>query len=132
MRWSTFAATLAPAEAARLVNLITAGRGYLYLAVRLTPQGAETRQVARRVAQARRCFVAVADALPPAGAPGRERDPAPPAAGEAALAVARELALAQDQARQLAAVIQTDGELNQLQLHVAATVVCLQHLQVRR
>ena len=145
MRWNAFAATLAADDYSRLVNLFTAGRGYVYIAARLAAANADAPAIVAQVDRALRAFAAVTDLLQHAGqaVPGTASLPAAPPrvpalpwqaflhtrpAGAAPQLTAA-LADALDEAQGVAAVMTENGEVAALGRRLTASVERLQLLQ---
>ena len=142
MRWNAFAATLPADNYSRLVNLVTAGRGYVYIAAHLARANAEARAILEQVDQALRSFAAVTDLLQQFGQVVHSAD-RPPAETPAAPALQWQeflrtrtptdaaqlttaLADAFDHAAGVAVAMNENGEVAAMARRLAASVECLQ------
>lgn len=130
MRWTAYTAALSPAVYAGLVNTLTAGQGYAYLAAHMAAGNRDTssvlrhlRQAHRQLTVARRLLLALEEAWPPPSPAPTDSEPRPvrwraflatlPADDAAALSQA--LADAAIDARRVAEGARADGEVEDVQ-----------------
>jgi len=143
MRWDAFAAALSVDTHSRLINLITAGRGYVWVAIKLAQSDGEADAVLAQAEQALNAFDAArallprakGAAAPDASLPATRQAPAEPwqswlsarsAAEAAQLAAALDGAYAHAQAA--AGVVTDDSEVAALVQELDACVTCLERL----
>jgi hypothetical protein len=129
MRWRAFTAQLPPEDVSHLVNLFTAGSGYISLALHLATADGDAAAVRTAAARAHVYLSTVESRLAlsltwpaasPARPPGVEQTAAAPQA--ACLTAAREYT------RAMAAAMHADGELAVLQVRLAQALRCLERL----
>jgi hypothetical protein len=130
MRWDAFAAALSVDTHSRLINLITAGRGYVWVAIKLAQSDGEADAVLAQAEQALNAFDAArallprakGAAAPDASLPATRQAPAEPWQSWLSARSAAEAA-------QLAAgVVTDDSEVAALVQELDACVTCLERL----